>query len=184
MTITVIESFDPFSGSGPWTGDLAWDDLTGGASNLTVSSSALHITQGTASWKAVTSGAGQATGCILGNSGVDLTGYSTLLVDVYIQQTGGGDTLFGITDNNVVFPDAISNIETTTGAKTLSIDLTAITDPINNVFISLIGGSNGLGGSGTGPAEVYWDNLRVDDGAGGGSSITTLYMHRTTQGMS
>lgn len=186
MTITVLESFEPYTnlGGGQWQGDLLWGDLAFGASALVVSSSTLHVTQGTKSWKCLTSGADQEQGVFLAHIGLDLTGYVSISVDVYIAQLGGGDTVLAIDDQNGVFAQVLSAIETTTGAKTLTIDLTTITDPINNVAISLIGSSNLLGGSGTAPAEVYWDNLRADDGSGGGPIIPVFYMNRITQGMS
>lgn len=173
MTITVLESFEPYtSGGGGWQGDLFWIDSLFGFSNTVVTSSTLNVTQGTKTWKAITSGANRAFGSGLqGGSGTDLTGYVSLIADVFIAQAGGGQSAISIIDNGTG-TEVFSNFTSGTGAKTVTIDLTTAGIALNDLTFNLYGGTNAFGGSGTAVSEVYWDNLRADDGASSGVTAT------------
>lgn len=144
----VIESFENAADNIPvGGGDIEWED---NGPDYTLEQSALHVTEGTYSLKLVST---QSGGISAGynTAPVDLTGYSTLTLDVYVESVDTGGA-FGISldDNSAWGADDTTPVDGT-GAYTLTVDLSECPDlSAVRIFIGITGANIGA---------VYLDNL-------------------------
>lgn len=154
-----VESFDTLTGTNPWTGDLSWTDPTSDP-DFSLALSALHVTEGSNSWKATstsTNAVSISSGTLAGSANINLTGFSSLLVDVYVESVfdGNGARIEVIDSGFNFFSDQTP--DDATGAFTLNVDISS-SSGLGNVLISL-----GHSGNNTNMDYVfYWDNLRAE----------------------
>jgi hypothetical protein len=136
-------------------GEELWDDpaikwitlSVGAEADITVSAS--NATLGSNSWKMDTVGM-FAYGPTVAPA-VDLTGYSSLSLDVYIESIGGSDSVFlEVADVNFIDYLSTNTPPGDTGPFTLTIDLDLMTEAKDNVYINIVSGG-----------VAYIDNLRV-----------------------
>ncbi len=174
----IIESFDSLSiyspDGGPVApnfdasiGDLYWENF-GGFAQLSTS----HVTQGTHSWLLsvpTVSGGNDFLDIrtsfytLDGNNIVDLdlSGYNTLTVDVYVSDIGGDMWVyFSAGEFGFSYEDGIFITTTSLGAQTLTIDLTSATWDLTSTSIRL-GIQYNDSGSTFHAVDAYFDNLRA-----------------------
>lgn len=150
----IIEDFDSINGSDLPNDYPDWH-LTTDVNN-TRSLSALHVTQGTGSFKVINTAGGSVDLFMdtLGPSSttyMDLTGYSTVSVDVYFQTSPDTNAYLVVNDNGK--GSAVSsNFAGMTGAQTLSVSIASLNKSAVYIYFSF---------SGSAGMEVYFDNLRA-----------------------
>lgn len=173
--MTVLEGFETFAGGLPDT--LDWAD-NGSASTITQTTS--HVTEGTYSCRLqVADGSADFFNISTGSGSflTDLTGYSSISIDVYVDDVPtDGWIIFSVfdLDENLIFD---TTTEGTTGAFTLNIDLGSLTSPDRTTII--IRSQNSADPT---AYDTYVDNLV---GVGGSSTAVPVFMnHLRTQGIS
>jgi hypothetical protein len=147
----LIESFENI----PFTGSLysPWDNfVTSGTTSVTRTSS--HVTQGSFSWRMTASATSNPAENAIRITGVNLTGYVSLLVDCFVQTATGSD----YAEISLIVGDGVTDsfeVVTTTGTFVLTADLTVFSDKSNLSVLLFTGGD----GSGSVSLDAYFDNL-------------------------
>lgn len=150
----LIEGFESIVSNAPQ--QQTWD-----TSSFTVTgslvTSLLNVTQGTYSgvWSYVSSGTGQFAYLEMVNE-IDLTGYTTLKLDMDITTAAGG-TYFNFDVFPSDFSDYVSVTTTSTGVQTLSADISGFSDAQKAICKVAI-----YGGNTAGTWLFYTDNLRAE----------------------
>lgn len=164
--ITVLlEGFEAISGSDPWISTYSWYDVS--AATPTVTRTTSNVTEGTYSWRtqdtSLTGSSVLGAGSAFGGSVINLAGYTTLEVDVYVTTIGASSYALATVQDSafIAVTGAISTMGVT-GATTLTLDITDITTgggDLSNVVIFI--GVENSGGPISSAYDIYFDNLRV-----------------------
>jgi len=159
----VVPVLEGFEGT-PLTGDLTWtksfqDAVT---STCTVTSSVLHVTQGTNSWKFDGTTASSNRVGIEVSSPLNLSTYTTISIDIYVETVATNDgVIFYFQDaGGVNFYEGPFTTLSTTGAYTLTAniaDIAAAGISTSAVYVSFFGFMLASGGANV----FYADNLRA-----------------------
>lgn len=148
----LFEGFESLDGSGIPTMQ-SWSLSSFGTPIQTREQSTSHVTEGTYSWK-VSDATAVSGGASINLFGANLTGYSHLLLDVYVETaTTGGCSLYVA---NGDFSIDTNPFTTGTGSFTLDADLSVFSGDLSNMFIN-------IAPYGTVPHTIvfYADNMRL-----------------------
>src|SRR5574343_1596439 len=157
---SVLEGFE----GTPLTGDLTWtktfQDFA--VSTCTVTSSVLHVTQGSNSWKFVGDTSSSNRVGIETSSPLNLSGYTTISIDIYVETVATNDAVifyFQDAGGNNLYAGPFTTLSTT-GAYTLTANIADIATAgisTSAVYVSFFGFMLGSGGA----SVFYADNLRA-----------------------
>ena len=152
---TLLEGFE----GTPLTGDLVWANPL----SATVSDSTSHVTQGSFSWQVSQTAAGfyalLGHGAAYGNSDIDLTGFTSILLDVYVDSIGASDVVWLTVNDATATQFQQSTTAGVTGATTIILDISGSSD-LSSCAIVVLGAGNAFGGLGA-DIDFYIDNLRA-----------------------
>lgn len=157
---TLLEGFEQVPLTGLY---VTWDATNYGGGSPTVARTTSNVTQGTYSWR-VNGAASVIIGALQFNDGYDIsslmTGKTQIKVDIFISTLNVSDRVaLQITDNNSGNFDNIESSPGASGAITLTLNLSTVTDFTNcAIFIGAYGnGQTPLNGA----FDIYIDNLRA-----------------------
>lgn len=160
----LLDGFNSISGTGPWTSDLEWSDSAG--SGFTVSRTTSNVTEGTHTWRIQHSSVpaadnALATGSIFGATTVDLSGYTSLSIDVFgAAIPAGSEMVLAVFDLSDFSSTSFGAGDGVAGSNTLTIDLTILsprTDCLIIFGVDNLGGENSIESA----CDMYADNLRA-----------------------
>ncbi len=173
----LIESFDNLAfysslphPSTPYAaaGDVAWYTNLDPSGYITLSTD--HVTQGTHSWEIVVTEEtveeilDLSSGTlipVIARKPVDLTGYTSLSIDIYIADIGGDMWVyFNAFNQGGHYEDGLFITATTTGAHTLTLDLTLADWDLSTTEIYMGVEFNDSGGT-FHVVDAFFDNLRA-----------------------
>lgn len=135
-----IETFETISGSNPWIGNLSW--YNGGTTISSVTRTTSHVTQGVYDWfiqgTQNNNTNGLFAGSGVGGATINLSGYTSLIVDMFVG-TLPANSYLGLILYNPGFTQQVTQLSSLnpTGAITLTLNIASPGFSLSNVNIAL-----------------------------------------------